>query len=125
MVTYRDPVCDMEIEPGSAAARRDYKGKTYYFCSTGCARKFDTDAARYAQNTLFENDTGQRIDTEHHCCHGAHHQSHGTESAEATVTAAKPYYCPMCPGVESDMPGDCPKCGMRLERNPAYRRPTG
>ena len=25
----------------------------------------------------------------------------------------------MCPGVESDKPGDCPKCGMALERNPA------
>jgi P-type Cu+ transporter len=25
----------------------------------------------------------------------------------------------MCPGVESDQPGDCPKCGMRLEHNPA------
>jgi Cu+-exporting ATPase len=27
----------------------------------------------------------------------------------------------MCPGVESDTPGDCPKCGMALERNPAWR----
>jgi P-type Cu+ transporter len=26
----------------------------------------------------------------------------------------------MCPGVESDQPGDCPKCGMALERNPAW-----
>ncbi|MGH7947223.1 MAG: heavy metal-binding domain-containing protein, partial [Opitutaceae bacterium] len=25
----------------------------------------------------------------------------------------------MCPGVESDKPGDCPKCGMALERNRA------
>lgn len=25
----------------------------------------------------------------------------------------------MCPDVESDVPGDCPKCGMALERNPA------
>jgi Cu+-exporting ATPase len=27
----------------------------------------------------------------------------------------------MCPGVESDEPGDCPKCGMALERNPAWK----
>ena len=27
----------------------------------------------------------------------------------------------MCPGVESDTPGDCPKCGMALERNPAWK----
>lgn len=26
------------------------------------------------------------------------------------------YICPMCPGVESDKPGDCPMCGMALER---------
>jgi len=26
------------------------------------------------------------------------------------------YVCPMCPGVESDRPGACPKCGMALER---------
>lgn len=28
------------------------------------------------------------------------------------------YFCPMCPGVGSDEPGACPKCGMALERNP-------
>ncbi len=27
----------------------------------------------------------------------------------------------MCPGVESERPGDCPKCGMALERNPAWQ----
>ena len=27
----------------------------------------------------------------------------------------------MCPGVESDKPGDCPKCGMALERNPLWK----
>ena len=26
----------------------------------------------------------------------------------------------MCAGVESNVPGDCPKCGMALERNPAW-----
>ncbi len=31
----------------------------------------------------------------------------------------------MCPGVESDRPGACPKCGMALERNPAYLKPVG
>ena len=30
----------------------------------------------------------------------------------------------MCEGVESAEPGECPKCGMRLERNPAYREET-
>lgn len=30
----------------------------------------------------------------------------------------------MCPGVESDEPGACPKCGMALERNPAWKAKT-
>lgn len=30
----------------------------------------------------------------------------------------------MCPGVEADQPGDCPKCGMALERNPAWKAAT-
>jgi Cu+-exporting ATPase len=31
------------------------------------------------------------------------------------VPSSKAYYCPMCPGVESDAPDICPKCGMALE----------
>ena len=46
------------------------------------------------------------------CCH--HHH-------EKTAPGAKAWFCPMCPGVESDAPGACPKCGMALERNPAFR----
>jgi P-type Cu+ transporter len=38
-----------------------------------------------------------------------------------TPPAAAKYFCPMCPGVENDEPGDCPKCGMALERNPAWQ----
>lgn len=34
------------------------------------------------------------------------------------------YFCPMCPGVESDKPGDCPKCGMALEKNHAWKPET-
>jgi heavy metal translocating P-type ATPase len=30
----------------------------------------------------------------------------------------------MCPSVESDQPGDCPKCGMALERNPTWKPKT-
>lgn len=30
------------------------------------------------------------------------------------------YFCPMCPGVRADKPGDCPKSGMAMERDPDY-----
>ena len=29
--------------------------------------------------------------------------------------AVSKYICPMCPGVKSDGPAACPKCGMALE----------
>ena len=36
-------------------------------------------------------------------------------------SAAAKYFCPMCAGVKSDKPGDCPMCGMALELNPAWQ----
>ena len=49
------------------------------------------------------------------CCHGEHNHEHGNVKPPS---GAK-YFCPMCPGVVSDKPGDCPKCGMALEHAPA------
>ncbi|MEY4939814.1 MAG: hypothetical protein RIQ93_1549 [Verrucomicrobiota bacterium] len=40
---------------------------------------------------------------------------------KVSPSAQAAYFCPMCPGVESALPGDCPKCGMALERNPTPR----
>ncbi len=37
-------------------------------------------------------------------------------SPSRTVRAA--YYCPMCEGVESSKPGNCPRCGMALVASP-------
>jgi hypothetical protein len=34
--------------------------------------------------------------------------------APAADAASAAYVCPMCDGVASDQPGDCPKCGMPL-----------
>jgi YHS domain-containing protein len=36
-----DPVCEMKVDPASAAATREHEGKTYYFCGPGCAKAFD------------------------------------------------------------------------------------
>ncbi len=51
------------------------------------------------------------------CC--AHH-----EPPHGEIRPTKEWFCPMCPGVESDRPGSCPKCGMALERNPTFRAAT-
>ena len=44
-----DPVCGMAVESDSAAAISQYQGRTYYFCSATCKRKFDAEPSRYAQ----------------------------------------------------------------------------
>jgi len=51
----------------------------------------------------------------------AHHDHVHHHGAAAAPSVTAKYFCPMCPGVESDEPGDCPKCGMALERNPAWK----
>lgn len=45
-------------------------------------------------------------------CHGAEGHAHGHGSSVEPTGA---YFCPMCPGVSSDEPASCPKCGMALE----------
>ena len=42
-----DPVCGMTVDKANAAARSEYEGATYYFCSTGCRTKFDKDPAHF------------------------------------------------------------------------------
>jgi Cu+-exporting ATPase len=58
------------------------------------------------------NDASEKLTEGHSCQH-----QRGYAAVIPPATAA--YYCPMCEGVVSDKPGDCPKCGMALERNPA------
>lgn len=43
-----DPVCGMKIDPAKAAAKRDYKGTTFYFCGPGCAKQFDANPEKFA-----------------------------------------------------------------------------
>ena len=43
-----DPVCGMSVDPTSAAATREHDGVTFYFCSGGCADRFDSDPHRFA-----------------------------------------------------------------------------
>jgi len=47
----KDPVCGMEVDEQTAAGKSEYKGQTYYFCSTGCKKSFDKEPAKYAGKT--------------------------------------------------------------------------
>ena len=43
----QDPVCGMTVDPQKAAAKVEHAGRTYYFCSVGCARRFEKAPAEY------------------------------------------------------------------------------
>ncbi|MDB6169155.1 MAG: Copper-translocating P-type ATPase, partial [Verrucomicrobia bacterium] len=60
-------------------------------------------------------------DPQHHPESHAHSCCSHDDGHDVKPPAAAKYFCPMCPGVESDRPGTCPKCGMALERNPAWK----
>ena len=48
---YRDPICGMQVQPGSAAGQSQYKGRTYYFCSAGCKKTFDANPQKHAESS--------------------------------------------------------------------------
>ncbi|TCO91525.1 Cu+-exporting ATPase [Chthoniobacter flavus] len=103
---YTDPVCGMQVTAESAAGHAEFKGETYYFCSTHCQRKFEADPATFVKesHSCCESKPAPQV---HSCC--------GGHTVTKPVATKAPYFCPMCPGVESDRPGTCPKCGMALE----------
>ncbi len=43
-----DPVCGMTVEADGAVARVEHAGKTYYFCSEACRKRFVAEPAKYA-----------------------------------------------------------------------------
>ncbi len=43
----RDPVCGMEVDENKAAAKSEYRGKTYYFCAAECKKEFDQAPEKY------------------------------------------------------------------------------
>jgi len=100
-----DPVCGMKVDPARAAASFVHAQNTFYFCSKGCAARFQADPETYIARAA----KGQ---------FGSMHPA-VVQIAGATTTKASPpkslWFCPMDPEVKSDKPGPCPKCGMALE----------
>src|SRR5215213_8002825 len=92
-----DPACGMNVDPDHAAGSFEYKGTTYYFCSTHCLHRF-----RENPESFLTPAAPQPI--------GITRQP----KAPAATTAQK-YTCPMHPEIIRDGPGNCPICGMALE----------
>src|ERR1700722_12272151 len=88
-----DPICGMKVDPNGAKNIFEFKGKTYYFCGKGCLEKFKVDPEKYRKPLPVRVEPSKP----------------GLGSSENIYT------CPMHPEIRQDHPGDCPKCGMRLE----------
>ena len=100
-MTKIDPVCHMTVDPERAAGQHEYKGETYYFCSTHCLHKFRDDPETFLATAVGPQTT---------------QISRKKESPVAAPAGQKiEYTCPMHPEVVRDAPGFCPICGMALE----------
>jgi heavy metal translocating P-type ATPase len=109
----QDPICGMTVDE-TKARRSERDGKSYYFCSEHCQRKFLAAPEVILPPATFRT----RSDHDHSRHHG--HEVHDANKAEPAVLAQTGvkkiiYTCPMHPEVEQDHPGNCPKCGMALE----------
>ncbi len=91
-----DPVCGMKVDPARAAATVEHGGRTYFFCSRGCAEKFQRDPAKYLSSPPLSAPNP----------HADALQPIGTTNI---------FTCPMHPEVRHPGPGSCPICGMALE----------
>jgi P-type Cu+ transporter len=109
-VTERDPVCGMNVNPATAKHVYESEGKSYHFCSGGCAEKFKADPPKYlGQKETLRAASLMPGDTKVAEQSAPHHYdpSHPGNSPA--------YVCPMCPEVCENKPGACPSCGMALE----------
>jgi Cu+-exporting ATPase len=108
---HKDPVCGMTVIPEQVAGHVGHEGKTYYFCSKGCAAKFEKEPQKYlaAKDKAIED---HLLPAGHadHCVHAAH-----APRPVTTATKDTRYTCPMHPQIVQLGPGSCPICGMALE----------
>jgi Cu+-exporting ATPase len=122
----KDPVCGMTVDPAKAAPTVDYDGRTFHFCSQGCATKFRAEPEKYLKPKPRPAPTKKEQQTEYICPMDPEVRQTGPGSCPkcgmalepATITAPQSrteYTCPMHPEIVRSEPGNCSICGMTLE----------
>ena len=84
--TVTDPVCGMQVDPGSSKHQAMHGGARWHFCSAGCRTKFVADPDAYL-----------------------------SPRAAPAARPGEIFTCPMHSLVRQTGPGHCPACGMALE----------
>src|SRR5580700_2336921 len=105
----KDPVCGMTVDPDRAAAQWVHQGKSFYFCSQGCAARFAASPQKFLESSALPvrgyNDAPPAA---------LYPSKTGSIEQGLPLKQIPPanYICPMDPEVTQDHPGACPKCGM-------------
>jgi P-type Cu+ transporter len=112
----KDPVCGMMVDPQKAAGKFEHEGRTYYFCSPGCAERFRKEPEKF----LAAPGTAGMGSRSHHAVGSSHVAPAEVAIGDGTALTKAPlkhvrYTCPMHPEIVQIRPGTCPKCGMALE----------
>ncbi len=88
VLTVKDPVCGMDVDPQNAkGGSSTYRDVSYFFCNPKCKAKFDADPESHLAAKAMPKTLSQDIE----------------------------YTCPMHPEIRQIGPGNCPICGMALE----------
>jgi Cu+-exporting ATPase len=90
-----DPVCGMKVNPAKAAGNTTHGGVTYYFCGTGCLKRFTANPESFLSTQAPQHPS--------------------TPAPLSPSEMGAEYTCPMHPEVVQIGPGACPICGMALE----------
>lgn len=122
-----DPVCGMTVDPGSAKARVEHNGSTFYFCCAGCAQKFQAAPEKYpsprSAGLVTLGGSPPKAALVGVSKSAASHFSQNRREPSTSLRAGPghpdhghgEYTCPMHPEVVRSQPGSCPICGMALE----------
>ncbi len=101
-LTVKDPVCGMDVDPGTAEFISHHGGNPFYFCSGRCKTTFEANPEQYA-----------RVDRLHDG--GGHDHERGGAASVPPDAEVTEYTCPMHPEIRQSELRACPICGMALE----------
>src|ERR1700761_3847244 len=105
----KNPICGMPVDPQKAAATIEYEGHSYYFCSKGCATKFQQNPAKYlaTSSSATSAPLTEIATTAHSCCSHAPATTPQKSQTPAPKKSAEGvrYTCPMHPQIVQIGPG--------------------